>query len=102
MRFLAIARVCPRRAFCIRGHFGHILSLSYVPNLGMLAGMKLIDYLRSAEKTVAAFALELGESENTIRKIVYGQRQPSLPLAVKIAEATGGAVEAADMLQDAA
>lgn len=60
--------------------------------------MKLIDHLKASEKSVAAFADEIGEAENTVRKIVYGQRQPSLPLAVKIAAATGGAVSEADLL----
>ena len=45
-----------------------------------------------------AFAAEIGEAENTIRKIVYGQRQPSLPLAVKIAAKTDGAVTEADLI----
>lgn len=60
--------------------------------------MKLIDHLKAVDKTVAAFAEQIGESENTIRKIVYGQRQPSLPLAVKIAGATDGAVTEADLI----
>jgi plasmid maintenance system antidote protein VapI len=60
--------------------------------------MKLIDHLRETEQTVAAFAERIEEAENTIRKIVYGQRQPSLPLAVKISAATGGAVSEADLL----
>ncbi|MEV5031610.1 helix-turn-helix transcriptional regulator [Sphingobium sp. LMC3-1-1.1] len=60
--------------------------------------MKLIDHLKAVEKTVAAFAEQIGESENTVRKIVYGQRQPSLPLAVKIAAATKGAVTEADLI----
>ncbi|WP_163000317.1 helix-turn-helix domain-containing protein [Sphingobium yanoikuyae] len=60
--------------------------------------MRLIDHLRTADITVAAFAEEIGEAENTVRKIVYGQRQPSLPLAVKIAAATDGAVTEADLI----
>lgn len=60
--------------------------------------MKLIDHLKASGKTVAAFATEIDEAETTIRKIVYGQRQPSLTLAVKIANATDGAVTEADML----
>jgi predicted transcriptional regulator len=60
--------------------------------------MKLIDHLRAVGKTVPAFAEELGEAENTVRKIVYGQRQPSLPLAVKISIATEGAVTEADLI----
>lgn len=60
--------------------------------------MKLIDHLKSKDRTVADFAHEIGESVNTVRKIVYGQRQPSLSLAVKIAEASGGEVAPADLL----
>lgn len=60
--------------------------------------MKLIDYLRATEKSVAAFACEIGEPDSTVRKIVYGQRQPSLPLAVKIAFATRGRVSEADLV----
>jgi len=81
------------------------MPLPYVPNVGILLGMKLIDHLKAAKKTVAAFAEEIGEAENTVRKIAYGQRQPSLPLAVKIATATGGVVTEADLIlapQDAA
>ncbi|MET0364259.1 MAG: helix-turn-helix transcriptional regulator [Sphingobium sp.] len=67
--------------------------------------MRLIDHLKTVDKTVAAFAADIGEPETTVRKIVYGQRQPSLPLAVKIAAATGGNVSEADLMlqqQDAA
>lgn len=61
--------------------------------------MKLIDHLRETEESVAAFAERIGEAENTIRKIAYGQRQPSLPLAVKIAGFTNGAVSEADLIK---
>lgn len=61
--------------------------------------MLLIDHLKAANKTVADFARELDEAESTIRKIVYQQRQPSLPLAVKISAATGGEVSEAEMLR---
>lgn len=69
--------------------------------------MKLIDHLKAHNLTVAEFASKIGEAENTVRKIVYGQRQPSLPLAVKITAATNGAVGSSDLLmpdvaQDAA
>lgn len=63
--------------------------------------MRLIDHLKAVEKTVAAFAAEIGESENTVRKIVYGQRQPSLPLAVKISAATGGATSPGELIVEA-
>lgn len=62
--------------------------------------MRLIDHLKATDQTVPAFAALVGEAENTIRKIVYGQRQPSLPLAVKIVAATEGKVSAADLMLD--
>lgn len=62
--------------------------------------MKLIDYLKAESLTVADFAAKIGEAENTIRKIVYSQRQPSLPLAVKISEATEGQVAPSEMVKD--
>jgi plasmid maintenance system antidote protein VapI len=64
--------------------------------------MKLLDYLKEKQETVADFATRVGEAENTIRKIVYGQRQPSLPLAVKISDATGGATAPGELLKEAA
>lgn len=60
--------------------------------------MKLIEHLKAAKKSIPVFAGEIGEAENTVRKIVYGQRQPSLPLAVKISAATGGIVTEADLI----
>ncbi|MED5545758.1 MAG: helix-turn-helix transcriptional regulator [Pseudomonadota bacterium] len=60
--------------------------------------MKLLDYLKAENIAVSAFAARLGEAETTIRKIVYGQRQPSLPLAVKISEATGGATTPGELV----
>lgn len=64
--------------------------------------MKLLDHLKATAETVPAFATRIGESVNTIRKIAYGQRQPSLPLALKITEATRGKVSTADLIRDAA
>lgn len=61
--------------------------------------MKLIDHIRLSGKTVTGFASEIGVADTTIRKIVYNQRQPSLTLAVKISQATGGAVTEADLMQ---
>ncbi len=62
------------------------------------AVMKLIDHLKATDETVEAFAERLGIAKSTIVKIAYGQRQPSLPLAVRIAEATDGNVTCADMV----
>lgn len=60
--------------------------------------MKLLDHLKATGETVDVFAERLGEPLSTIRKIAYRQRQPSLPLAVKIETATAGAVTGVDML----
>lgn len=64
--------------------------------------MKLLDYLKDRNETVAGFADRLGEAENTIRKIAYGQRQPSLPLAIKISDATDGATTPGELIKAAA
>lgn len=64
--------------------------------------MTLLDYLKSRNETVAGFADRIGEPQNTIRKIAYGQRQPSLPLAVKISKATGGITTPHELLKAAA
>lgn len=64
--------------------------------------MMLLDHLKETGETVDAFARRLGEPLSTIRKIAYRQRQPSLPLAVKIERATDGLVTSADMILVAA
>ena len=63
--------------------------------------MQLHEHLKSTGESVDDFANRIGEAISTIRKIAYRQRQPSLPLAVKIERATDGAVSSADMLLDA-
>jgi plasmid maintenance system antidote protein VapI len=60
--------------------------------------MTLQEHLQAKGITVAEFADSIAEARNTIRKIVYRQRQPSLDLAVKIQIATKGAVKPSDML----
>jgi DNA-binding transcriptional regulator YdaS (Cro superfamily) len=60
--------------------------------------MTLRDHLSGSKETVVAFAERLGESPNTIRKIVYGQRTPSAKLAAKIVAATDGGVGIADLV----
>ncbi|ALC13812.1 hypothetical protein LH20_17785 [Sphingopyxis sp. 113P3] len=61
-------------------------------------GMTLLDHIKARGLTMPEAAAELGESHQTIRKIAYGQRQPSLPLAVKIAAWSDGAVSEAELL----
>ncbi len=60
--------------------------------------MTLLEHLAETKESVAAFADRLGVARNTIRKIAYRQRQPSLELAVRISNATGGKVSEADMV----
>lgn len=61
-------------------------------------GMKLLDHIKALGITMPEAAAQLDEAESTIRKIAYGQRQPSLPLAVKIAAWSDGAVTEAELL----
>lgn len=60
--------------------------------------MTLREHLKCTGERVFDFADRLGVSRSTIRKIVYGKRQPSLDLAHKISAATDGAVQPKDML----
>ena len=60
--------------------------------------MDLRDHLKTTGERLEDFAERIGEAVTTIRKIAYRQRQPSLPLAVKISQATGGEVSEADLL----
>lgn len=64
--------------------------------------MTLLDHLKQTGEGVSAFADRIGESRNTIRKIAYGQRQPSLELAVLICDATGGKVPPSALIVDRA
>lgn len=61
-----------------------------MPGVGIYVPMTLLEHLKLRGRKLADFAADVGEPESTIRKIVYGQRQPSLPLAVKLAAATNG------------
>lgn len=60
--------------------------------------MQLRDHLKATDEPVVAFADRIGVKRTTIRKIAYGQRQPSLELAMKISAATKGAVSPTDLL----
>lgn len=60
--------------------------------------MHLLDHLNATGEKVHEFADRIEEPRNTIRKIAYRQRQPSLPLAVKISEATKGVVTPEDLV----
>ena len=60
--------------------------------------MQLLDHLSATKEGVSAFADRIAEPRNTIRKIAYRQRQPSLELAVKISAATDGVVTPDDLI----
>ena len=75
-----------------------IIPLAKYAQAGHIGVMKLLDHLKASNERVDQFASRIGEPFSTIRKIAYGQRQPSLPLAVKIEAATKGRVTSADML----
>jgi DNA-binding transcriptional regulator YdaS (Cro superfamily) len=61
--------------------------------------MKLRAYLKAKNVTVAAFAEAIGEPETVVSGWVYQQKQPSLPNAVLVEEATAGEVLPRDMLK---
>tara|TARA_R110000787_G_scaffold208846_8_gene318929 strand:- start:19053 stop:19334 length:282 start_codon:yes stop_codon:yes gene_type:complete len=60
--------------------------------------MTLLEFIRSTDYTFATFAAKIGETENIVRKWAYQQRQPSLPRAVKVQDATGGLVTAREQV----
>jgi DNA-binding transcriptional regulator YdaS (Cro superfamily) len=61
--------------------------------------MKLRAYLKAQNVSVAAFAEAIGEPETVVSGWVYQQKQPSLPNAVLVEDATGGAVLPRDLLK---
>ncbi|WP_264045588.1 hypothetical protein [Methylobacterium flocculans] len=55
--------------------------------------MRLIDYMRSENLDDAAMAARVGGiTEHGIRKLKYGERGPSIEVAIRIGEATAGQV----------
>lgn len=59
--------------------------------------MKLIDYMRAKNLSDSAMAQRVGGiSEHGIRKLKYGERDPSIATAIRINEATGGLVGLSD------
>lgn len=57
---------------------------------------KLFQYLREANLTQAQFAERIGCSQATISRFVKGQSEPSLRMARRIQNATGGVVRPGD------
>lgn len=64
-----------------------------------MPSMRLLPYLRREGISFEEFASRVGQTENTVRKWAYRQRQPSLPNAIEIERATYGAVLPRDMLK---
>ena len=59
--------------------------------------MRLIDYMRSENLDDAAMAALVGGiTEHGIRKLKYGERGPSIEVAIRIGAATAGQVGLAD------
>lgn len=64
--------------------------------------MHLRDYMKERKLTPAAMAAQIGRvSEGHVKKLMYGERQPSLPVALRIEEITEGEVKAEEMLKPA-
>lgn len=62
--------------------------------------MKLIDYMRTAPLTDADMARMLGMSVSGFRKIKYGERQPTLRMALLIEHVTDGQVRLRDLVKE--
>jgi DNA-binding transcriptional regulator YdaS (Cro superfamily) len=60
--------------------------------------MKLIQYMRAKNLDDAAMAALVGDiSEHGIKKIKYGERNPSFAVALRIEAVTKGKVRVADL-----
>lgn len=61
--------------------------------------MKLSEWLKSSEMRACDLARAVGTTEATISRLKHGNSQPSIDLARRISEATGGAVTANDFME---
>ena len=62
------------------------------------SAMRLSEHLSATNQSVASFAGKVGLSPSFMWRIVHGERQPSVPAAVRIIEATDGAVTLDDLI----
>jgi len=60
--------------------------------------MKLSDFLKQPDKTATDLASAVKCEVSTITRLARGERSPSLALALRIEEATGGLVKPADLI----
>jgi transcriptional regulator with XRE-family HTH domain len=61
--------------------------------------MNLKKYLEEKRMTYREFAEKLGIRPQYLQSIAYGKKKPSLELAVKIQELTGGKLTPKDLLE---
>lgn len=62
--------------------------------------MTLKDYIKTPANNIPTLASSLGVSDHAVRKWVYGQRTPSLEMALKIVAVTGGKVALASLIKE--
>ena len=62
--------------------------------------MKLKKYLESTNVSIAKFSESTGINENTMSTYVHRTSEPTVTNAIKIIEATHGAVELKDLRRD--
>jgi transcriptional regulator with XRE-family HTH domain len=66
--------------------------LTPIAKRDIILGMKLLDYLKSENLTLTAFAKRIGAGYTTVQQWATGTKLPRKPMMQKIFEATGGAV----------
>ena len=100
MRF-PMCRVLTKNSFACLGNSGRLSALDMVPNMGIIGGMNIREYINSGVSDIATLADRLGVSRHAVHKWVYGQRRPSLEMMIEIADVTGGAVAVESWVKDA-
>lgn len=60
--------------------------------------MKLADYLQETDQRASDLAALVGCETSTITRFLRGERRPSLEIALRIEQATGGKVSPHDLL----
>lgn len=60
--------------------------------MGNTNPMTLKEYIKSGTDDIPTMAKSLGVSPHAVHKWIYGQREPSLAMAIEIVRLTGGQV----------
>lgn len=58
----------------------------------------LSEHLKASGQTQAGFAARVGISQSYLNEIAVGRKTPSLPVALRIANATGGIVSVGSLI----